>query len=344
MPRVWGERSRRAGREQTGGRPLSLGLGLAALGRPGYVNLGHADDLERRYDEHVMERRCHDVLDAAWVGGVRHLDVARSYGRAEAFLASWLTRRAREPSALTVASKWGYTYTAGWSVTAERHEVKDHSLATLTRQLAETRALLGDHLDIYQVHSATPESGVLDDDGVLDALAGLRDDEALTIGITTSGPDQAFVVRRALEIERDGRPLFTSVQATWNLLERSAGPALAEAHDAGLLVVVKEALANGRLTARNDESAFAPARVRLDEVAAQHGTDVSTIALATAMSRPWADVVLSGAATVGHLRANLTAATVAGAIGRTRDAEDVIAEWTEAPERYWSVRRALPWN
>ena len=147
MPRVWGERSRRAGREQTGGRPLSLGLGLAALGRPGYVNLGHADDLERRYDEHVMERRCHDVLDAAWVGGVRHLDVARSYGRAEAFLASWLARRAREPSALTVASKWGYTYTAGWSVTAERHEVKDHSLATLTRQLAETRALLGDHLE-----------------------------------------------------------------------------------------------------------------------------------------------------------------------------------------------------
>ena len=40
----------------SGGRPLSLGLGLAALGRPGYVNLGHADDLGRNYDEQVMER------------------------------------------------------------------------------------------------------------------------------------------------------------------------------------------------------------------------------------------------------------------------------------------------
>jgi aryl-alcohol dehydrogenase-like predicted oxidoreductase len=319
-------------------------LGLAALGRPGYVNLGHADDLARNYDERLMERRCHDVLDAAWVGGVRHFDVARSYGRAEAFLASWLTEREREPSALTVASKWGYTYTAGWSVTAERHEVKDHSLATLTRQLGESRALLGDHLDMYQVHSATLESGVLDDDRVLDALAGLRDRDALTVGITTSGPDQAVVVRRAIEIERDGRRLFSSVQTTWNLLERSAGPALAEAHDEGMLVIVKEALANGRLTARNDDPAFAPMRARLEGMAAQHGTDVSTIALAAAMSPSWADVVLSGAATVEHLRANLAAATIAGAIGEIGTADEVLAEWTEVPETYWSVRRALSWN
>jgi aryl-alcohol dehydrogenase-like predicted oxidoreductase len=185
---------------------------------------------------------------------------------------------------------------------------------------------------------------VLDDDRVLDALAGLRDNDALTVGITTSGPDQTVVVRKALEIERDGRRLFGSVQTTWNLLERSAGPALAEAHDEGMLVIVKEALANGRLTARNDDPAFAPARARLHEMAAQHGTDVSTIALAAAVSRPWADVVLSGAATVEHLKANLAAATIAGAIGETGTADDVLAESTEPPETYWSVRRALSWN
>jgi len=319
-------------------------LGLAALGRPGYVNLGHADDLGRQYDVQLMERRCHDVLDAAWAGGVRHLDVARSYGRAEAFLASWLTERKREPSDVTVTSKWGYTYTAGWSVTAEHHEVKDHSLATLSRQVRESRALLGDHLDIYQVHSATLDSGVLDDERVLDALAGLRDDEDLPVGITTSGPDQAVVVRRATEIERDGRRLFASVQTTWNLLERSAGPALAEAHDEGMLVIVKEALANGRLTARNDDPAFASARAELDAVAAQHRTDASTFALAAAMSRPWADVVLSGAATVEHLRANLAAVTLARAIGEMGTADDALADWAEAPEAYWAVRRALRWN
>ena len=220
--------------------------------------------------------------------------------------------------------------------------MKDHSLATLTRQLAESRALLGDHLDIYQVHSATLESGVLDDEHVLDALAVLRDDGSLTVGLTTSGPDQAVVVRRALEIERDGRRLFASVQSTWNLLEQSAGAALAEAHAEGMLVIVKEALANGRLTGRNRDPAFAPAWARLTDLA--QGADGSTVALAAALSRPSADVVLSGAATVEHLRANLAANTTAGALGGASTAEDVLAEWAEAPETYWSVRRALRWN
>src|SRR4051812_21721615 len=67
-----------------------LGLGLAALGRPGYMTLHHADDLEGRYDPTVMEARAHSVLDAAYAGGIRYIDVARSYGCAEAFLASWI--------------------------------------------------------------------------------------------------------------------------------------------------------------------------------------------------------------------------------------------------------------
>ena len=43
------------------------------------------------------------------------------------------------------------------------------------------------------------------------------------------------------------------MQATWNLLEPSAGPALAEARAAGMGVIIKEALANGRLTSRNTD-------------------------------------------------------------------------------------------
>ena len=34
-----------------------IGLGLAALGRPGYINLGHADDLHHDYDKSAMEAR-----------------------------------------------------------------------------------------------------------------------------------------------------------------------------------------------------------------------------------------------------------------------------------------------
>ncbi|MDP9203607.1 MAG: aldo/keto reductase, partial [Gemmatimonadota bacterium] len=133
--------------------PAQLGLGLAALGRPGYVTLNHASDLGGQYDPTTMELRAHVVLDAAFDAGIRYVDAARSYGRAEEFLASWLRKREIPPGEVFIASKWGYTYTAGWSTSATQHEVKDHSLASFERQLAESVERLGRHLSLYQIHS-----------------------------------------------------------------------------------------------------------------------------------------------------------------------------------------------
>jgi len=56
-----------------------LGLGMAALGRPGYVTLNHATDLGGELDPAAMERHAHQVLDAAYQVGVRYYDMARSY-------------------------------------------------------------------------------------------------------------------------------------------------------------------------------------------------------------------------------------------------------------------------
>src|ERR671928_944529 len=123
---------------RTGLTVSRLGLGLAALGRPGYINVGHGADLAGRTEVADLERRAHVLLDAAYEAGVRYFDAARSYGEAEAFLASWLGQRSLPSGAVTVGSKWGYTYTAEWQVDAERHEVKDLSPATLRRQLAES--------------------------------------------------------------------------------------------------------------------------------------------------------------------------------------------------------------
>src|SRR3979409_467979 len=115
-----------------------MGLGLAALGRPDYINLGHAADLAGHTDEASLEVAVHTVLDAAYALGVRYFDAARSYGKAEAFLATWLGRRGLGLGEVTIGSKWGYTYTADWRVDAPVHEVKDLSVATLRRQFAET--------------------------------------------------------------------------------------------------------------------------------------------------------------------------------------------------------------
>lgn len=324
---------------RTGLTVSRFGLGLAALGRPGYINLGHATDLGGNHEVASMEARAFVVLDAAHRAGIRYFDAARSYGKAELFLAHWLDARSREAQSVAVGSKWGYTYTAAWSVRAERHEVKDHSYENLVRQTAQSREILGDHLDLYQIHSATPESGVLEDRRVCEELARLRD-SGLAIGLSLSGPRQAEMVHRAMEIIVDGEPVFGCVQATWNLLEPSAGRALTEAHDQGMGVIVKEALANGRLTDRNRDPAFAAKRAALEKEALRLGATVDALALAAVASQPWVDVVLSGATTVDQLHSNLAALKVRWDQERHERLENL----AEVPDEYWSYRSRMPWN
>jgi len=319
----------------TGLRVTPVGLGLAALGRPAYIDLGRDADLGPARDVEALERRCHQVLDAAFAAGVRYLDAARSYGRAEEFLASWLRSRDLDPSEVTVGSKWGYTYVGDWRMDADTHEVKDHSLPALTRQAAETRSLLGDHLDLYQIHSATLDSGVLEDRPVLDELTRLRD-QGVAIGLSASGPAQAATIRRALELTTAGKAPFACVQATWNLLEPSAGPALAEAGQGGWGVVVKEAVANGRLTPHGRD----PATQALARIAATHDVGIDAVALAAVLANPWAGVVLSGAVTPAQLESNLAAPQV-----ELHAAElEELAALAEPPDQYWRHRATLSWS
>ncbi|MDX3238814.1 aldo/keto reductase [Streptomyces sp. ME03-5709C] len=308
-----------------------LGLGLAAVGRPGYIDLGRAADLPAERTVEAMRERAHAVLDAAYAAGVRYVDAARSYGRAEEFLASWLDAHP-EATDVVVGSKWGYTYSADWRVDAEVHEVKDHGTATYDRQIAETRALLGDRLDVYQIHSVTPDSPALTDRELHARLARLAA-EGVAVGLSTSGPLQAEAIRAALKVTVDGRRLFSVVQATYNLLEPSAGAALAEAHDAGLTVIVKEAMANGRLATADPECPLA-------EVAELTGATPDAVALAAVLRRPWVGIVLSGAATTGQVAANVRAASVALDAGQLAR----LTALAEPAPAYWRHRARLPWS
>jgi aryl-alcohol dehydrogenase-like predicted oxidoreductase len=330
-------------------RVTRIGLGLAAIGRPGYINLGRDADLGTERGVEALRRRAHDLLDAAWAGGVRYVDAARSYGLAESFLASWLDARRIRPDEIVVGSKWGYTYTAGWVVGAEVNEVKDHTLPTLRRQLAESRTFLGPWLRLYQVHSATLESGVLRDKAVLAELAALRG-EGLAIGLSVSGERQGETIRTALEVRVDGVCPFDAVQATWNVLEPSVGPALEEAHASGLGVLVKEALANGRLVvdAGRTEHERLRALATLDRISRRHAASGSgpgavtrdAVALAAVLARPWADVVLSGAVTPSQVRSNLAALDLE--LGT--DDLDELAALAVSAAAYWRDRSALAWT
>lgn len=315
-----------------------LGLGLAALGRPGYINLGHGEDLEANYEVAAMERRTHEMLGLAFDKGVRYFDAARSYGKAEDFLLSWLQEHPEKAAEVTVGSKWGYTYTAGWKVEAEEHEVKEHSLEVLERQWKLSKRLLP-YLKLYQIHSATFRSGVLENTEVLNRLATLKA-EGVAIGLSLSGADQQQVLARAMEVEIDGKRLFDAVQATFNILEPSAGRQLQDAAGRGMAVIIKEALANGRLTARHNDPAFTPKRLVLKRLADNHGVGIDALALAYVLRFPWAHLVLSGAARAEHLLSNLRAANVALSDGEVEE----LNRLAMPVEAYWEERSGLAWN
>lgn len=314
-----------------------FGLGTAAVGRPGYITLGRDRDLPEDRTVEALRARTHALLDAAWAAGVRYFDTARSYGRAEEFVGAWLAARPELAREVVVGSKWGYTYTADWRASGVPvHEVKEHTVEVFDRQIEQTRVALGRNPHVYLVHSVTPDSPALTDSKLLARLAALSA-EGVRVGLSTSGPAQAQVVRAALEVTVDGRPVFAAVQSTWNLLEPSAGPALAEAHSAGWLVVVKEAMANGRLAGRN---AVGPAMAALRTAAAVVGVPEDALALAAAAARPWADIVLSGAATLDQLASNLTAAELTLAPDTLAD----LAALAEPAATYWRTRAELPWE
>jgi aryl-alcohol dehydrogenase-like predicted oxidoreductase len=143
-----------------------------------------------------------------------------------------------------------------------------------------------------------------------------------------TGTEQSATIGRIIETGA-----FDSVQATWNLLERSAGEALASAHQAGIGVIVKEALANGRLTSRGSLEPLARAAKRV-------GVSADALALAAVLARPWVDTALSGASTVAQLESNLRAFEV----GWSEALEYELAPLRESAADYWNTRSSLSWT
>ena len=147
---------------------------------------------------------------------------------------------------------------------------------------------------------------------------------------STSGPEQAQVLERITPFEVDGVRLFDAVQVTWNLLEQSTTDALRELHDAGVTVIIKEALANGRLAPGGDR------QIRVED-----STDSSDVlALRVVLEQPFVDVVLSGVTTSSQLLSNLSAPSTQPAGPRLAP----IVEYAVDPDRYWSERSNRPWT
>jgi aryl-alcohol dehydrogenase-like predicted oxidoreductase len=206
-------------------------------------------------------------------------------------------------------------------------------------QLPESLRLLGDRLDIYQIHSATAESGCLVDSRLLAALVdGRRRGAYRAVGFTLSGPASAAALEQGLSARIDGERVFDVVQATFNVLEPSLADGLRAAHESGVGVIAKEVFANGRLTGANRRPADASLLERLRAIVP--GTQLDRVALGFVLAHPFVDVALSGAATVAQLRSHLSS----GDPPLTPSAVDELRASAEPVADYWATRATLPWT
>ena len=310
-----------------------LGLGLAALGRPGYITLGHHQNIGDDKSKDNMRNQCHRVLNFAYEKGIRYFDVARVYGESEEFLSSWI--RKQNQFAGFVGSKWGYEYLAEWNVETDQHERKDHSHPFLKKQWVETRINLGKSIDLYQIHSVTPESSVLQDKDVLKELHTIKKG-GVDIGISTSGPQQKETITELLEVNKSEK-LFTFIQCTINIFEQSCIESLKRASDQGINVIAKEIFANGRLTDLNvnlHQENF----LEINKVALKLNLTIEDLALIWVYQLPFVKIVLTGASTIHQLERNINS------LNKIKIGLPSLNNFQLSQTDYWNTRKSLSWN
>ena len=244
---------------------MKLGLGTAALGRPQYINV-RQENCDNS-DLNTFRKKSFSVLENAYNLGIRYFDTAPGYGLAEELLLEWL--QTKNDKTIEVATKWGYTYTANFDANATVHEVKEHSLKKLNEQWNFSKQLLP-YLKVYQIHSATLDTDVLKNRAVLEQLAFLKKEYELKIGLTSTGTNQVEVLKKALDIEINGEQLFNAFQVTYNFLDQSLLEISNELINQNKTIVIKEALANGRVFRNENYPHYNKMYVILENLAEKH--------------------------------------------------------------------------
>lgn len=314
---------------------MQLGLGTAALGRPQYINV--RQEVASISNLEVFKKESFSVLEKAYQSGVRYFDTAPGYGLAEQLLIDWLATKNDET--IKVATKWGYTYTANFDPKAKVHEVKEHSLEKLKEQWQTSKQLLP-YLKVYQIHSATLETGVLDHADVLNYLAHLKKTHNIKIGLSTTGTNQVEVIKKALDVKVNGDYLFDVFQVTYNLLDQSLKSVFKLLQEKNKAIVIKEALANGRVFRNNKYPGYNNMYKVLERLAEAYNVGVDAICLKYVAQTIPESMVLSGASNAVQIEQNLKLKDVA----LSHSEIELLSSFKVDVAQYWAERKALPWN
>ena len=314
---------------------MKLGLGTAALGRPQYINVRQKECDNSNLTE--FRKQSFSVLENAYNSGIRYFDTAPGYGLAEELVLDWL--KTKNDSSIEIGTKWGYTYTANFDANANVHEVKEHSLSKLNEQWKFSKQLLP-YLKVYQIHSATLETGVLENKEVLEQLTFLKKEHNLKIGLTTTGTNQVEVIKKALDVVVDGAQVFDLFQVTYNFLDQSLIEIIEELNRQNKSIVIKEALANGRVFRNENYPHYTKMYATLESLSEKHNVGVDAISLKYCEQTVSNSIVLSGASNTEQLNQNIQL----NDFMLTEDDIKLLNSFKISTDLYWSERKKLEWN
>ncbi len=307
-----------------------IGFGTAAIGRPQYINIRESQT--ETFELNAFREKGIEMLESAYEQGIRYFDTAPGYGMAEKLLIDWVSTKG--DASIEIATKWGYAYVADFDPEATVHEVKDHSLDLLNKQWEVSKELLP-HLSTLQIHSATFETGVLDNKAVIQRMTELKSEFHIKMGLTTTGNNQVDVLKKAIE-----NPLFEVFQITYNVFDQS----LLEISDliinSGKRIVIKEALANGRVFPNANYPEYAKLYEALNKLAKRYKVGVDAVAIRFCLDTVNPFKVLSGASVGNQLSENLEATQFM----LSSDEVSLLKSFKVDPSEYWDERKQLTWN
>jgi len=313
----------------------NIALGTAAIGRPQYINIKQQNTEE--FDIIKFKQNSIEILEAAYQHGIRYFDTSPGYGIAEQILTEWL--KDKKDRSIEVATKWGYSYVANFDTNATVHEIKDHSLSQLLKQWERSKKLIP-FLSTYQIHSATLDTGVLDNKEVLNKLAELKSEYQLKMGITTSGSNQVEVLKKAMDIEVHDSQIFDAFQVTYNILDQSLLKVADDLIGSGKRIIIKEALANGRVFRNKNYPKYNHLYQTLEQMSKKYKVGVDAVALRFCVDSISPFLVLSGASENVQIKENLKS----NRIKLEEEDINILKDFKITPDSYWLERKQLRWN
>lgn len=202
----------------------TIGFGAFKIGRNEQTKYGTEYPLP---DDAEVSHLLNELLD--W--GVNYIDTAPAYGLSEERIGHAVAHRRAE---YVLSTKVGETFENGSST-------YDFSRAAIERSVERSLLRLRtDVLDVVFIHSNANDLAIQHDTDAVSTLQRLRDERLVKqIGLsvkTVAGAQQALKWADVLMVE-------------YHLADRSFEAVIAEAHAAGIGVVIKKALASGKLPA-----------------------------------------------------------------------------------------------